>query len=144
VSNESKGRELGLSSQVVNAKSTVLVTDDDEAVRESVADILGLSGYDVLQAADGGEALRVLGQQSVDVLLLDMTMPKVDGLSVLEALGPPPPKVVLLSAFAYYSPEDIDRSGLGRKVTRALRKPCAPVELLAAVNEAMDELHDED
>ena len=134
---------MGLSSEVVNAKSTVLVTDDDEAVRESVADILALSGYDVLQAADGEEALRVLAQQSVHVLLLDMTMPKLDGLAVLEALGPPPPKVIVLSAFAYYSPEDIDRRGLGRKVTRALRKPCQPVQLLAAVNDAMDELHDE-
>jgi len=128
---------LGLSSEVVNAKSTVLVTDDDEAVRESVADILALSGYDVLQATDGGEALRVLAQQSVDVLLLDMAMPNVDGLSVLEALGPPPPKVVLLSAFAYYSPEDIDRKGLSEKITRTLHKPCQPAELLAAVNDAI-------
>jgi len=135
---------LGLSSEVVSAKSTVLVTDDDEAVRASVADILGLAGYEVLQAADGGEALRVLDQQSVHVLLLDMAMPQVDGLSVLEALGPPPPKVIILSAFAYYSPEDIDRRGLGGKVTRALVKPCQPVQLLAAVNDAMVELHDEE
>ena len=135
---------MGLSSEVVSAKSTVLVTDDDEAVRASVADILGLAGYEVLQAADGGEALRVLDQQSVHVLLLDMAMPQVDGLSVLEALGPPPPKVIILSAFAYYSPEDIDRRGLGGKVTRALVKPCQPVQLLAAVNDAMVELHDEE
>ena len=135
---------MGLSSEVVNAKSTVLVTDDDEAVRGSVADILALSGYEVLQAADGGEALRVLDQQSVDVLLLDMAMPKLDGLAVLEALGQPPPKVILLSALARYSPEDIDRKGLSEKVTRTLHKPCPPVELLAAVNDAMDELHNED
>jgi len=67
-----------------------------------------------------------------------------DGFLVLEALGPPPPKVILVSAFAHYSPEDIDRMGLGSKVTPALRKPYASVELLAAVNDAMDELERED
>jgi|GEM_PF-1034875 len=124
-------------------RGTVLVADDDEAVRSTVTDILRLADYDVLQAANGDEALQVLSRQPVDVLILDLHMPVRDGLSVLEALGPPPPKVILVSAFAHYSPEDIDRMGLGRKVTRALRKPCTPVELLAAVNDAMDELERE-
>ena len=125
-------------------RGTVLVADDDEAVRSTVTDILRLAHYEVLQAANGDEALQVLGRQPVDVLILDLHMPVRDGLSVLEALGPPPPKVILVSVFAHYSPEDIDGSGLGSKVTRSLRKPCAPVELLAAVNDALDELHRED
>ena len=119
-------------------KGTVLVADDDHALRETVVEILGLAGYDVLQAADGEEALAVLSQESVDVLLLDLQMPGMDGIAVLEALGPPPPKVLLLSAFARYSAEDIDRMGLGGKVTRALQKPVPPVQLLTAISEAMD------
>ena len=90
-----------------------------------MVDILGFAGYHVLRAADGAEALRLVGQQRVEVMVLDMAMPLVDGLPVLQALGPPPPKVILLSAWAYNTPEDIDRMGLGKKVTRILRKPCA-------------------
>jgi hypothetical protein len=55
------------------------------------------------------------------------------------ALAPSSPKVILLSAFARYSPEDIGRMGLGSKVTRSLRKPVPPVQLLAATNQAMGE-----
>ena len=134
----------GLPAENDSPRGTVLVADDDEAVRTTVTDILGLAHYNVLQAANGDDALQVLSQQPVDVVILDMTMPVIDGMSVLEALGPPPPKVIVLSAFAYNTPEDIDRRGLGRKVTRALRKPCQPAELLAAVNDAIDKLRDED
>jgi len=138
---EETDEALGPAAEPSSPRGTVLVADDDDGMRETLVDILGFSGYDVLQAVDGDDTLRVLGQQSVDVLLLDLAMPKRDGLSVLEVLGPPPPKVVILSAFEYYGPKDIDHMGLGRKVTRALRKPCPPVELLAAVSDAMDELH---
>ena len=116
---------------------TVLVADDDHALRESLVEILGMSGYHVLQAADGEEALIVLGQEDVDVVLLDLQMPGMDGVAVLEALTPPFPKVILLSAFARYSPEDIDRMGLGGKVTRSLRKPVPPIQLLAAISDAI-------
>ena len=134
---------LGPSSEVVDPRGTVLVSDDDPVLRETLVDILTLDGYQVLQAADGEEALRKLAQP-VDVMLLDLAMPKLDGLSVLEVLEPPPPKVTLLSAFAYFSPEDIDHAGLRKKVTRALRKPCPPDVLLAAVNDAIDELRREE
>jgi len=92
-------------------RGTVLVADDDEAVRSTVTDILLLADYEVLQAANGDEALQVLGREPVDVLILDLHMPVRDGLSVLEALGPPPPKVVLVSAFAHYSPEESTTAG---------------------------------
>lgn len=127
-----------------SSRRTVLIADDDPDLRETLADILLLAGYQVLQAADGDEVLLALGRQSVDVLILDMTMPRRDGLSVLEVLEPPRPKVIVLSAFAYYSPEDIDRLGLGTKVTRALQKPTPPARLLAAVHDALAELDQED
>ena len=122
---------------------TVLVADDDGALRETLVEILRLSGYRVLQAADGEEALAVLSQESVDVLLLDLQMPGMDGVEVLESLPPPPPKVILLSAFARYSREDIARMGLGSKVTRALQKPVPPVKLLAAISDAMGQVDPE-
>ncbi len=79
------------------ASVDVLVVDDDEAVRSTSAGILRTSGYTVAAASDGDVALRLLEQQSVGVVLLDMRMPRCDGLSVLEALNPPQ-LVVLVSA----------------------------------------------
>ena len=64
-------------------------------------------------------------------------MPRMDGVAVLEALAPPFPRVILLSAFARYGPQDINRMGLGEKVTRALRKPVPPIQLLAAISDAI-------
>jgi CheY-like chemotaxis protein len=121
------------------SRRTVLVADDDGAVRKTAADILNRAGYDVLQAADGEEALRAL-RQTVDVLLLDMHLPKREGLSVLDALGSSPPMVIVCSAFAFYRPEDIERVGLGARVFRCLRKPIPPVGLVSAVADAIHEL----
>lgn len=119
---------------------------DIEQQVDALCQGLFLEGYDALPAADGEEGLRLLGQQPVDVLLLDIAMPMVGGMEVLEALGPPPPKVILLSAFEYHTPEDINRSGLGKKISRILRKPCPPVQLLAAVDDTLDldDLHPKD
>jgi len=119
------------------SRRTVLIADDDAALRETLADIL--DEYNVLQVGDGEEALRQVLRQPVDVLILDLAMPKRDGVSVLQALGSPPPKVILLSAFSDYRREDIELRGLGWKIARTLRKPCPPEKLLAAVDEAIEE-----
>ncbi len=59
----------------------VLVVDDDEAVRELVAIILGEEGYAVRTAASGSEALSVAQQEQPAVVLMDVNMPGLDGLS---------------------------------------------------------------
>lgn len=116
--------------------STVLVADDDSDVRETTADILLAAGYDVLEAEDGYEALEILGARTVDVLLLDVRMPRCDGLGVLSRLDPPPPVVLLLSA--YESSAEM-RNEVGTKVRRFLRKPLPPLSLLDAVADAVSE-----
>lgn len=122
-----------------NARRTILVADDDPALRETLADILLLQGYVVLQASDGDEALRVL-EEHVDVVILDLHMPRRDGLDVLERLGPPPPQVVLYSAFALFNPEQLEKRNLAERVFRVLHKPIPPGELLGAVADAIAEL----
>ena len=123
-----------------SSRDVVLIADDD-AFRESLAEIVGLEGYDALQAADGEEALEILRQHHVDVLILDLQMPLLDGVSVLKALWPPPPKIILLSAFARYGPEDIDHMGLRAKGFRSLSKPVPPEQLVSAVHDALEGLH---
>lgn len=64
----------------------VLVVDDDRAIRESVARALALEGYQVLTAVDGVEAIVAARRPDLDVVVLDVMMPAVDGLGVCRVL----------------------------------------------------------
>lgn len=64
----------------------LLITDDDRDFRETVAGVLADRGFETLQAADGEEALSILCRQEVHLLLLDMQMPRLSGLEMIERL----------------------------------------------------------
>ena len=64
----------------------ILLVDDSAIAREPLARILSYEGYDVLAASNGLEALETLRDQSVDLLLLDVIMPKMNGIQLLESL----------------------------------------------------------
>jgi CheY-like chemotaxis protein len=66
--------------------STVLVVDDDPAIRAVLADVLTFEGYDVLTAGNGQEALQRIASRQPDVVLLDMRMPVMDGWEFAHAL----------------------------------------------------------
>jgi CheY-like chemotaxis protein len=84
--------------------STVLVVDDEAGARRALMRLLAQEGYETVGAGDGGEALRALGARAPDVILLDLMMPGMDGLELLEALqGHPQWKalpVVVLTALS--------------------------------------------
>lgn len=107
----------------------VLVVDDEEALRSMWAEILRSSGYSVAVAEDGDVALDLLGQLEVGMVLLDLRMPRRDGIGVLEALATPQ-LVVLASGYA------LDEATLAQthaKVVTYLEKPVPPERLLATV-----------
>ena len=64
----------------------ILVVDDEPAVREAVDRALRLEGYQTELAADGAEALDALADRTPDALVLDVLMPRVDGLEVCRRL----------------------------------------------------------
>ena len=64
---------------------TILVADDDSATRSNLALLLRSEGYRVVEAADGDAAVEALGDTAVAAALLDLKMPKRDGLAVLRA-----------------------------------------------------------
>jgi two-component system chemotaxis response regulator CheY len=66
--------------------STVLVVDDSNTMRQMVAHVLRLSGYDVLEAADGEHALALARAHHVDAVLTDQNLPGIDGLTVVREL----------------------------------------------------------
>ena len=71
---------------MTESKPRVLVVDDDRAVRESLRRSLQFNGYDVLLAADGAEGLATVGAQHPDVVVMDVMMPRLDGIETTRAL----------------------------------------------------------
>ncbi|MEA2572619.1 MAG: hypothetical protein QOI24_4620 [Acidobacteriota bacterium] len=69
-----------------DSRKTVLVVEDNVLNRELMNAVLKSAGYNVLLAKDGAEALMLIGRESVDLLVLDVDLPFIDGHSVLEAL----------------------------------------------------------
>jgi two-component system response regulator MprA len=108
----------------------VLVVDDDRAVRESLRRSLEFNGYDVTLAADGAEALAGIGTAQPDVVVMDVMMPRLDGLEATRAMrsaGHDLPILVLTARDAVG-----DRvEGLDAGADDYLTKPFALPELLA-------------
>jgi len=108
----------------------ILVVDDEPAVREAVDRALRLEGYDTELAANGREALDALADRAPDALVLDLLMPRVDGLEVcrrLRAAGDRTPVLVLTARDAV--PDRV--RGLDAGADDYLVKPFALEELLA-------------
>jgi CheY-like chemotaxis protein len=123
---------------VEDVHSKILVAEDDSSLRTTLVEILRSVGYAVSEAEDGESALAALRKESFDVLILDLHMPRLDGVALLERFDAPPPVVVVHSAFEYYRHDEL-QAQLGHKVFRYLRKPVAPPQLIAALEEAMHE-----
>jgi len=95
----------------------------------------------VSEAEDGEDALRQLASSTFDVVILDLHMPRMSGMELLRQIEPPPPVVVVCSAFEYFTPSELQEQA-GVKVFRSLRKPVPPITLLAVVAEAIRAFED--
>lgn len=112
----------------MTAKTRVLVVEDDDDLRETLNVILSDEGFDVLEAAHGGEALDALASDGrTDVILLDLLMPVLDGWATLEALRANPSLAHLPVIVCTSAPE---RAPAGVPV---LSKPLDLDALLAAI-----------
>jgi two-component system response regulator MprA len=110
----------------------ILVVDDESAVREAIERALRLDGYDVAVAGDGREALETLEEHAPDAVVLDVLMPRIDGLELCRRLrgrGDRTPVLMLTARDAV-----ADRvAGLDAGADDYLVKPFALEELLARV-----------
>ena len=108
----------------------VLVADDDRAIRDALVRALELEGYEALAVPDGAAALEESRRQPVDVLVLDLMMPGVDGLTVCRVLRAEKDRTPILMLTA--RTETADRvAGLDAGADDYLAKPFALDELLA-------------
>src|SRR5258705_9266126 len=111
-------------------RGRVLVAEDDERLRESLARVLRFEGYEVTLAVDGAEALARVATDAPDVIVLDVMMPKLDGLTACRRLRAGGDRTPVLMLTARH--EVADRvSGLDAGADDYLVKPYAVDELLA-------------
>ena len=114
----------------MGAAIRVVIAEDERAVRESLARALTLEGYDVVAVSDGAQALEAMRTDPADVLVLDVMMPVVDGLTACRVLRSEKSRVPILLLTA--RTETSDRvAGLDAGADDYLPKPFALEELLA-------------
>ncbi|CAG9612461.1 Transcriptional regulatory protein WalR [Bacillus rhizoplanae] len=113
------------------SKETILVVDDEKEIRDLITIYLKNEGYEVLQAGDGAEGLELVKKHQVHLVVLDIMMPKVDGIhmcmKVREVAEMP---IIMLSA----KTQDMDKIlGLTTGADDYVTKPFNPLELIARI-----------
>ncbi len=115
---------------------TILVADDDEDIRELLETELGLEGYNVILASTGSEALRKIKDETPDLLILDIKMPDMHGLEVLEALRKEDRKLSVIICSGYEKMRD-DYTVWASRVAGYLTKPIDLNKLRAIIEKSL-------
>jgi CheY-like chemotaxis protein len=127
--------------QAPRGKETILVAEDEPLVRDLAVRVLRHSGYTVLTAADGAEALRAFQEHCRDIslVILDAVLPKLSGREVCARIktGRPDAKVLFASG---YDPETAQSDFIAEQRLRLIEKPFTADALLRAVREVLDEV----
>jgi DNA-binding NtrC family response regulator len=131
--NEAQSQECTMS-----RKTRILVVDDDEVVRSSYVRTLQSTHCDVEAAFDGDRALRAIEAESFDVVLLDLRMPGMDGMSVLKIIKQrwPESQVVIITG---YPSIDSAKEAVRLGAYDYLAKPVGPPDVIKAAHGAITE-----
>lgn len=130
----------GHSAPFVEGRSpvTILVVEDEDALRALIARMLAAEGYETLEARDGQDALRVIDQHEghIELVVTDMVMPVMDGGRLAAELmrRNPAQRILCMSA---YAPAELADLGLASPDAPFLRKPFMPAQLYRQVREAL-------
>jgi DNA-binding response OmpR family regulator len=120
--------------------ASILVTDDESGIRLMLRTALESDGYFVMEAANGREALDSIAMRTPDLVVLDLNMPVLDGMAVLEAMkdlaAAARPRVIVLTAYGSI-PAAVKATRLG--AIDFLEKPITPAELRQTVRSVLDE-----
>ncbi len=117
-------------------KSNILVVDDENVARQSLTDILKLEGYNVASAPNGQAAVEYIRTHPVDLMIVDLRMPGMNGLEVVQVVNQmaPDTEIVLLTAFAS---TDSAVQALRLRIHDYLIKPAAPAQVIASVKKGL-------
>ena len=123
-----------LSAMVAQRIPRVLVVDDDPQVLDLLKHVLQLTGYGVNVASSGAAALKMIDQEALDLLVLDLAMPEPDGFEILQTLHDREPdfRVLVISGYLHGA---LLHAATMLGATAVLEKPIAPLTLLGAVGD---------
>lgn len=115
----------------------IMIVDDDTEYRDTIQELLTGEGMDVIAAKDGFEAIQMASENLIDLILMDIWMPGMDGVEALSKIKEflPDCTVILMTG---YAPEDHIQYAMSKGAKACLRKPLTIQQLLKIVNEARD------
>jgi DNA-binding NtrC family response regulator len=123
-------------SGVVDSLARILVIDDEAAIRESLEVLLSLEGYTTRMAADGKEGLRIIDQESFDLVLLDLALPGQSGLELLPQIKERHPDLPIIMITAYGTVDNVvDAIRAGAE--NFVQKPWDNEKLMADIRSAV-------
>ena len=108
----------------------ILIVDDDISVRNVLKDILASNGYIVVTVENGSQAYQQFKMFTFDLILLDINMPKMDGVETVKAIRERSPHVPIIIISGYSGAETISEA-IEFGANDFIRKPCTPEQLLA-------------
>lgn len=117
-------------------KSTILVVDDEPVARQSLTDILRLEGYSVAAAPNGHAALEYIRMHPVDLMIIDLRMPGIDGLEVVQVVNQTSPETEIILLTAFGSTETAIQA-LRLRIHDYLLKPASPTQVLMSVKKGL-------
>ena len=122
-----------------SGSETVLLAEDDEAIRTLGSRVLGALGYNVLVARTGGEALRIVAEHKgiIDLIATDVVMPEMNGSQLVERVLEARPSIRVLF-MSGYTDDEVMRRGVIDGQTAFLQKPFTPDLLAHKVREVLD------
>jgi PAS domain S-box-containing protein len=139
-SGEERESTLGQLKPGLEGDETILLVDDEPMVRELGNEILKSYGYLVIDAADGVEALEIYKSRGaeIDLVILDLLMPKISGKETFERLRQMDPTIAILICSGYSSREDVSDPLINNDI-RIVHKPFQPEGLVHVVRQVLDQ-----
>jgi YesN/AraC family two-component response regulator len=119
--------------------SRILLVDDDAQVRKMLKITLERAGYEIVEAADGCEAVKVYDSASIDLVITDIVMPEKEGIETIMELksANPAVRIIAISGGGRINPEDYLKWAQRFGVANTFTKPVDREELLASVAEIL-------
>jgi len=127
--------------QLKSDQKNILVVDDDTGVRTVFSSILIKEGYRVTAVKNGYEAIKVIDEESFDLALVDLRMPGLDGIQVLEKIKSRRPQTRVIIYSAYGSVEDAVEA-MRKGAADYLIKPFSPNELELSLKKTLEKSRD--